>query len=296
LVPELQHLDPVINESLLSYMLQISVEASDNNVETGGSYYGDEGKLIPGTTRRNKNGYLTFLVVSEDDLLRRSGQEENVLLAHLDDTLTALKRQMDTLDEQHGRFAVENFKENFKIDMIDPIFLRVSGVRADLDRVGKKLLQVHQSYANIMNVMKVNRVPDRRIGRIRQTVVQPLQSIIGDGKERSAFNRAEVAVLTAYELVEKDRKAWDISDPRRHQQNLAEASQQVKVLRDDIKRIIDALSIGIKESQLRNQARYLAEEQERETRRWEKLLQEEILRLLGPQETPKAESEPKQKK
>ena len=50
------------------YYLQISVQATDNNVETG-AVLDPANPNWRGNTRKNKNGYVNFLVISENELL-----------------------------------------------------------------------------------------------------------------------------------------------------------------------------------------------------------------------------------
>ena len=92
----------------MHYHLQIAVEATDNNVETGAEYsqlVNGKPRTLRGNSKKNANGYLNFLVITENELLAQIALEEAVLLEKLEGAKEKVDSGMTSLLEQQSKNA-----------------------------------------------------------------------------------------------------------------------------------------------------------------------------------------------
>jgi hypothetical protein len=242
----------------MHYHLQLAVQATDNNVETGAEYPQeidalDENGLktkkvvtLRGNTKKNANGYLSFIVVSENELLSQIALEEEVLNEKLESAKEKVDAGMVSLLEQQSKV------QDPKADM-ESVLNRMNEIRTALGTSGNTLNEAHQAYDNILKEMKANRVDKSRIDKIDSNIIARLEQIvIQDNRipNSGSLPRAQEAFQKAHQLVEEDANAKRAPDGDLHRQNMLAAHRQMNILSNDIKLLLDAMSEGIVESKL----------------------------------------------
>ncbi|MSQ93443.1 MAG: hypothetical protein EXR98_02680 [Gemmataceae bacterium] len=243
-VLELRSVDPD-KIGQMHFHLQIAVQATDNNVETGAVYF-EKGKRLQGNTRKNPNGYVNFLVITENELLAQIALEEGALLEKLEAAKEKVDAGLTSLLEQQSKTRDE------KPD-IDSIFLRMTEIRTALQTSGNNLRDVQHAYRNIIREMEVNRVRKERMEKIQYQIIDRLDNIVQqspiDLANTGSFPRAEDAFQKAYDLVERDAGAQRLSDVEGHRLNMTDAHRQMTRLSDEIKKLLDYLDEGKLEAQ-----------------------------------------------
>lgn len=239
LLPELRAGDPD-KIGQMHFHLQIAVQATDNNVETGAVYF-EQGKRLQGNTRKNPNGFLNFLVISENELLAQIALEEGALLEKLESAKEKVDAGITSLLEQQSKTR-DNMPD------MESILHRMNEIRTALQTSGNNLRDVQHAYRNIVREMEVNRVRKDRMDKIQYQIIERLDNIVLqspiDPNNTGSFPRAEESLSKAHDAVERDAVANRISDAEGHRQNMGDAHRQMVRLSDDIKKLLDYLSEG----------------------------------------------------
>jgi hypothetical protein len=253
------------------YYLQIAVQASDNNVETGTdysvhvsnenpdfetspTYIDDKGKLVAGkarsllgNTKKNKNGYINFIVISENDLLSQIALQEEELFEKLDAVKTRVDAGITTLSAQLDKVR------DPKADM-ENVLNRMNEVRTALGQSSTNLRDVEQAYKNIVREMEVNRINKTKLEKIRDKIHWPIKDILEPNPlspdTTGSLPKAEESFQRANQLVEDDVNAKAVPNVELHRANLAAANRDFNRLSYDLKLVLDAMSEGIAESKL----------------------------------------------
>jgi hypothetical protein len=300
--------DDVAKSGQLHYYIQIAVQATDNNVETGPEYpiyvrkdnptietgpvYLDaKGQLAKadvltsrGTSRKNKNGYMGFIIISENELLSQIALEEEMLFEKLevakervDAALTSLAAQQDLTRDPKAN--------------MDIVLNRMNEIRTVLADSGQKIRECESAYKNIVAEMKVNRVRSERLAKIEERIHWPLKDILVPAENArnttGSFPDSEEAFHRAIQLVEDDVNAKRGPDADQHRATMSAASRQMGRLSYDLKRVLDAMNEGIVESKLIALLATIERaqnEQHRSLEKWKRKLEEELVeRLLHPE-------------
>ena len=263
------------------YYLQLSVQATDNNVETGATFFDESApqKELKGNTKKNKNGLVSFIVISENELLSQIALEEELLQEKLEAAKEKVDAGITSLQEQHSKVA------NASTDM-DNVLNRMNEIRTALGSAGNNLRESQQAYNNILRELEVNRVRSDRVSKIRDNIIARLDSIVLQNPidpQSGSLPRAQEAFDTASQQVEKDVNDKAGPNVALHRQNMADAGKQLQKLSNDLNQVLLAMSEGIIESKLIAMLASL-EQQQRERSRWANneylRIQEELLRNL----------------
>ena len=281
------------------YFLQVAVQATDNNVETGAIYLGDKGKELRGNTKKNRNGYVNFLVISENELLAQISLEEELISEKLEGAKEKVDAGIVSLQEQLAKIT----RDPKTADM-ENVLNRMNEIRTALSTAGNHLRESHLAYRNILNELSVNRVRAERRDRIRDKIVDPLENIVFENPVfpgSGSHPLAEAAFQNALQLVEKDVN--DKAEPNAvsHERNMLDAGKSLNKLSYDIKLLLDAMGEGIIESKLIALLAGIERTQNEKTRLLRKLWQDEVQRniemLINPKGKDKKEDKgPEEKK
>jgi hypothetical protein len=227
-LPRLKALDPT-KQAQFHYLVKISVEASDNNVETG-----------PGVSR-NKAPF-TFLVVSENELLGQVAIEEEVLRDRLDKAAFKLRNAKTTIDEQVSKLALTGTD-------LTLVSLRVDDIRKALLDAGTASREVHTDYRRILKELETNRVKRTKTDDVRDKIVLPLAEIVDPNTGN--FTTTEGAVEKLFVGIEDDLATKRGEENRAaHVENAKLAAQQLDRLLQRLNEVLIAMDEGVVESKL----------------------------------------------
>lgn len=233
------------------YLLKVAVQATDNNVETGSLFTENiNGKEVSlrGNTKKNKNGYLNFLVVSENQLLSQIALEEELIAERLENAKEKVDAAITSLSEQQSRIGDAN------VDM-DSVIIRFNEIRGALSDVDTKLKDAESAYGNIVEEMRINRVRKDRKSKIENLIREPLRNIINENPimpfpATGSLQATQDAIHDAYRLVEQDANAKKVSDVAAHRKNMLNADKKLTQLSRDINKVLNAMQEGIVEATL----------------------------------------------
>ncbi len=143
------------------YRMQLWVEAVDNDVETG-------------PHRGLSKEKLTFLIVSENELLSEIAKEEEGLYTKLLDRVNNL---------QEGGAKLDRIKEDLtaaalKAEQFGGMAVRTDDVAQTVERAEGIIGEVHGDYRRILQEMVVNRVQAGMIDRVEKQICNPLQDAL----------------------------------------------------------------------------------------------------------------------
>jgi len=227
-LPKLKALDPR-KEAQFHYHVKISVEATDNNVETG-----------PGKSR-NKAPFA-FLVVSENELLGQIAIEEEVLRDRLDKAAFKLRNAKTTMDEQIGKLAMTGSDYSL-------VSIRVDDVRKSLLDGGTAAREVYNDYRRILKELEINRVKRTKTDDVRDKIVLPLSDIVDPNVGN--FTTTEAAVEKLYLSLDDDLTLKRGEDNRPiHIENARAAALHLDRLLQKLNEVLIAMDEGVVESKL----------------------------------------------
>ena len=235
------------NAIQMHYLLQVAVQASDNNVETGGTYLDEKGRTLRGNVKRNVNGHISFVVVTENELLAQIALEEETLSEKLEAARNRLDAHIVSLEEQ--REKVKDPETS-----LESLRFRMEEIRTVISTTGQVLKDTELAYDNIRKEMEVNRVRSDRKEKIADNIYWPLKDILELDPQRKtttgsfpeaegAFQRAMIAVEDDYTNKRKPLAAV-------HSPLMTEAEREMRRLSADITRIVNKMSEGITEAKL----------------------------------------------
>lgn len=170
------------------FILQLDLEATDNDIETG-----------PHTSINNK-GKITFLLVSEHELLTFVGREEEKL--HFD-----LKKVVDELRAHEGKLIKTNADiaaRPKKLSDFSAMGARITDMEQDLDNKLADTGKVYDDYLKILRELHANRVQSGYIAQVQKNIVDPLKEI----KEED-FPATKTS-LTDFRKILDDAKETDL--------------------------------------------------------------------------------------
>ncbi len=233
------------------YSLKIAVQATDNNVETGAKYeiVGPAGEKLElrGNTKRNKNGFVSFLIVSENELLSQIALEEEQIFERLEAAKNKVDAGIASLSQQQAKVVADA-----DVDM-ENVLNRMNEIRTSLNTARNNIQESLQAYRNIKQELTINRVRAERKIKIENTILDPLDFIVnsvvvipGSG----SLPNAEEALAAANLQVERDVNAKERSAPLIHRKNMSEADRALAKLSNDLRLVLDAMSEGIVEAKL----------------------------------------------
>ncbi len=278
-LPDLKTIDPK-NFVQMHYLLKIGVQASDNDVEHGKAYTqeffvslgerqkveemlpqafieevkdGDDRKLkvsvpLRGNVKDNLKGPISFLVVTENELLSQIALEEESLNEKLEIAKDKVDKGMVSLLEQRSKLTDKDGKPD-----MDGISTRMNLIRTALGSSGNNLREAHGAYENILKELTINRVKSDRVKNIQDRIIVLLDQIVNEDPRvpgSGSYPIAEAAYLKAHQLVEEDANAKRDADLELHQRNFNDAYQKMAALSKDIQHLLDAMQEGIVESRL----------------------------------------------
>ena len=284
------------------YLLKISVQATDNNVETGAPYSVTEGNEVlqlRGNTKRNKNGMINFLVVSENQLLSQIALDEESIFEKLEVAKEKVDASLVSLSEQQAKIVGDP-----NVDM-DNILIRMNEIRTALADTSSKVRDAHQAYGNILAEMRINRVRADRKEKIEKNIYDPLNNIIFENPFIPGSGSSPLAEDTFHDVhrqVEADVNAGARPNAALHRKNMAAADQRLAKLSKDINHILDAMSEGIVEAKLIALLVGIEEKQRKATQWFQDEHKRMVLELLEkelgigkPKDPPKEEKKDEKK-
>ena len=282
----------------MHYLLQIGVQATDNNIETGVPYavevdaLNDAGLKIKktlhlrGNTAKNSNPYISFLVITENELLSQIALEEEILLEKLEGAKEKVDSCITSLRDQQVKVLGAN------PDM-ESVLNRMNLIRTALGTAGNNLRDVQQAYDNILKELKVNRVKSERVKNIEDNIITLIDRIVEQDPQianSGSLPIAEKAYQDAHQLMEEEFNAKRIVDTIAHRQNMTDAEKQMGKLSYDIQKLLDAMQEGIVESRLIAMIATIEQEQRKQTIILDAMhreIQRKLLEdLLKPEKTP----------
>ncbi|HZZ81522.1 MAG TPA: hypothetical protein VFE62_23675, partial [Gemmataceae bacterium] len=231
------------------YYLQIAIQAVDNNIETG-KHVDEKGQTQLGAKKTNRNGYISFLVISENELLTQISLEEETLTEKLESAKEKVDASLVSLKDQMGKVA------DPKADM-ENVLIRMNEIRTAIGAAGTIVRDAEKAYDNILKEMRVNRVRNDRMSKIEKNIHLPLRDILFQDRlddpnnpQTGSYPFAEEAFLKAHGLVEEDVNAKRAPNFGMHQAAMKEADRKLQKLSNDIRRVLDAMNEGIVEAKL----------------------------------------------
>lgn len=170
-------------QAQLHYLLKVSVEAVDNNIETGP------------TANRNQSPFV-FLVVSENELLAQIALEEEVLRERLEKAYQKLRNGKVALDEQNQKLAGAGDLEYALVS------IRVDEVRKALLDAASAGREVYTDYGRILRELEVNNVRRDKVEPTREKIYFPLEELVFPGTGNFAVT--EELLNRLYQGLEDD--------------------------------------------------------------------------------------------
>lgn len=227
-LPHLKSLDPR-KQAQLHYLIKLSVEATDNNVETG-----------PGIAR-NKAPF-TFLVVSENELLGQIAIDEEKQRDRLDKAALKLRNAKTAMDEQVSKLSSAGTDYTL-------FSLRVDDIRKTLLDAGSTAREVHNDYRRIFKELEVNRVKRTKTDDVRDKILLPLGEIVDPN--HGNFTTTEAAVDKLYQGLDDDLALKRADENRAvHLENARATAQQLERLLQRLNEVLIAMDEGVVESKL----------------------------------------------
>jgi hypothetical protein len=241
-LPKLKAANPR-EEGQLHYLLKLGVLATDNNVESGTAYPGDDGRTFWGNSSRTKTPF-SFLVVSENELLAQIALEEESLYERLDKLVDRLKNGKTLAEEQ-----VAKLNGTLRDDELGLVALRLDEVRKIVLDGASGTREIAADYGRILKEMDVNRVAPSKSDKVANKIVAPLEQVV-DPKAGN-FVLSEDFLLRAYQLVDEDVAAGKgLKNKAKHVQAIRDARDQLNILIDRLNSVLIAMNEGIVESRL----------------------------------------------
>ncbi|MBM3993660.1 MAG: PDZ domain-containing protein [Planctomycetes bacterium] len=298
----------------MHYLLKIAVEASDNNVEASDTFVHSfidhvadaQGvkKAVPktvtlnGQSQVNKNGDISFIVISENELLSQIALDEEDMKEKLEQAKEAVDASKLSLLEQQSKIQVEGADQ----DVVDSILVRMNTIRTSVKNAGDQLIAAQQRYEKILIEMGINNINKKRIEDIENKVVSKLDHIVNAPTQQlpnqGSLPRAQDSFFKALQLLEEEKEAKRPPNVVLHRQNMTKAHQDLQRLSDDIQLVLNAMGEVIVEAKLVALLASIERDQRERSRffrlQWEKYQEELIEALL--KEKDKKEPEKKDEK
>jgi hypothetical protein len=222
-------------EAQLHYRLQVWMEATDNNIESG-----------PGITRSKLP--ITFLVVSEKELLSQILLTEEEQRKTLEKAIAKLRNAKTRLEEQQARLAVAQL----------PLFLQnVEGYGGTGENVGvlpavqdgnTAAQEVRDEFRRIVKEMQINQVDPEKIDEIKERIVKVLEEVTQPGSGHFAVTEDAVSLLRDglkddATLLDKEKNS-----PRAQQlvaKNLKAHGEHARLSDERLTKLIERLEVAL---------------------------------------------------
>lgn len=171
-------------EAQLHYRLTLQTAATDSNIESG-----------PGVTLSRSP--VTFLVVSENELLAQILLQEEEIRERLEKAVQKLRDGKTALEDQIGKLS-----DTSQLKQISLVGLRVDEIRKAAQESATVAREAHTDYRRILQELEINRVQQDKIDNVRDSIVRPLEEItnLGGGN----FTVTEDALTRLWENLETD--------------------------------------------------------------------------------------------
>lgn len=143
------------------YRMQLWVEAVDNDIETG-------------PHRGLSKEKLSFLVVSENELLSEIAKEEENLYTKLVERVNSLGEAMAKLDRVKEDLTAATLQPG----QFESLDARANDVFQTTERAEGIITEVHTDYRRILQELLVNRVQQGMIDRVERQICDPLQGAL----------------------------------------------------------------------------------------------------------------------
>jgi hypothetical protein len=247
-LPKLKSRD-ASREAQLHYVLKLSILAADNNVETG-----------PGLGRSKTP--ITFLIVSENELLAQIAIEEEMLREKLEKQHQKMKTALITLDDQMTKLSTSG----------DPslVLIRIDEIRKAVLDATSGTREVHQGSAKILRELEINNARAEKRSEIRNKIVKPLEEIVNP--TIGHFADVDGSVQKLYEKLDEDINAKRTDANREQHLTMGRTTRkQMEELIQAIDRVLAAMEEGIVFGKLVE----IAVQQEKDQRQASELLKEE---------------------
>lgn len=191
------------------YRVRVWLEATDNSTETG-----------PHTGRSEP---ITFVVVSELELLAEVANEEELLQWKLDDRVAERARRVQfNLQKLNDRLTAA------KADQFPEFWWRATDAAESLKRAPEDIQDLETDYRRIVRELRANRVRADMIDRVEKTVCGQL-----DESLRREFTRSADAIDELCKRLEGD----DVAKARKA---VAAAEGRLDALLGRIRKVVDA--------------------------------------------------------
>jgi hypothetical protein len=209
-------------DAQLHYLVRLSVEAVDNNVETGPS------------TGRNKAPF-TFLIVSEAELLTQIGIEEENLYERLEKVFFKLSNAKTSLSEQVAKLTSPATD-------LSLVAIRVDEIRKALSDSASTAREVSADYSRILRELEVNRVQKTKIDLVENKIVRPLEEIVNPNFGN--FSLTEDSANRLYAGLEEDL-AGKMARQEVHLKGARETADNLDRLLLRLKEVLDGMDEGV---------------------------------------------------
>jgi len=206
----------------LHYQLKLSLEAVDTNIETG-----------PGVGK-SKN-LLTFLVVSENELLAQIALEEESLRDSLESAEEKIKDAetivLDVMRRFEGRDPVQ----------FEGMLIRSEDANSLISKAASSIREAGNAYGRIALEMRYNNIRKDRQGQLLDNILDPLQSIVLPGGELSEIEKSFTDLIAR---MEDDKKRKAPHGPE-HAALAKDTADKIELLADKLNRILAQMEADI---------------------------------------------------
>jgi hypothetical protein len=284
-LPRLKSRDPA-KEAQLHFRVRLYVSATDNNVETGST---------PTGTKVLNKVPITFLVVSENELLAQILLEEEVLRERLEKALDKLKAARTILDEQLSKLQSPGAP-------LDLVALRVDDIRGkSLPDSSSLVREVSEAYNRILIEMQVNRVQKQYWQNVNEKICKPLEEVLNP--HEGHFASTEAAIQKLWEGVDADAgrfkgqaegkplpvEAAQVLEEHRqnHLKAAGEAREQLTALIDRLDAVLQSIGGELVEREVIAMLLQIEQDQREQARTLNILYQRERDRVLQELQNPR---------
>ncbi len=252
------------------YEVKVWLEVEDTFAE--GELKAD-GQPRPNTSRSNET--FTFLVVSENELLARIGEEEEKKRDELRKTYLPL----DEKQKDMGKLVSDLGPRTLDEETVASLAVRAGTLDTETLASGQKVAKdVLAVYQRILREMRLNQVSDKLTKKVHLSIVEPLSKICDDGGN---FDTTRAAVQALQKELEDTKKGL----PQRLAQGELKAKNAQMEMELLVRRLNEVLSAmqGISDiNDLINILVKIERDEEAQARGLQKVLGDEIDNLVNP--------------
>jgi hypothetical protein len=222
-------------ETQLHYRLTLQTAATDDNIESG-----------PGVTLSRSP--VTFLVVSENELLAQILLQEEEIRERLEKAVQKLRDGKTALEDQ-----ISKLSDTSKLNQISLVGLRVDEIRKAAQESATVAREAHTDYRRILQELEINRVQQEKIDNVRDGIVRPLDEITNlsggnfttteDSLARLWENlEADVAVLKGKAENDPAVQGLLLKNQPRHLEQARDSQAQLGLLIQRLEEVLEAMT------------------------------------------------------